>query len=279
MNALLDGLPCYVLTAPQASEARRSHARAQLAAARLAFSFVEGPGPDAPQVRARYSAWRNLLFCKRSMAPCEVAAYLGHQAVWRRVVEGGAAGALVFEDDFRFLDPGAAACQLAAAARAVGEWDVVKLFDFRPRRPYRVLRRGDLDLAIHERPNSGLVGYVISREACRRLLQRRHVFRPVDEELRHWYAFGLSVCSTQPMLVTDGSDALGGSLLDEARQGMRARKRLARSLWGNVLTAAMNVRSFVWVRCVARRADARALAAAPGGVRAPLSPERAVRAH
>lgn len=214
---------------------------------------VDGFAPDDPSIRESYSNWRNLLFSKRSLSGAEIATSLGHRRIWRMVLEQDSTSALVFEDDFQFEDVGRAMRAIATASKLMDQWDIVKLFDFKPRAPSAGFSVDGLDFAIHERPNSGLVGYLISRDGCRKLLAQEHVFVPVDEEVRLWFRHGLSVCSVVPNVVSDISDSLGGSLLEDSRLAIKSRRNALRSIWGNVLTLNAQVRSRAHLRRILSR--------------------------
>ncbi len=221
--------------------------------AALPHVVVKGFAPDDPVVGESYSTWRNLLFSKRSLSAAEIATSLGHRKIWRTVLEQGSNSALVLEDDFQFEDIGRAMRVIATASKLMDQWDIVKLFDFKPRAPSAGFSVDGFDFAIHERPSSGLVGYLISRDGCRKMLAQDCIFIPVDEEVRLWFRQGLRVCSVVPSVVSDISDNLGGSLLEDSRLSIKSRRNALRSIWGNLLTLNAQVRSRAHLRRVLSR--------------------------
>lgn len=250
---VLDQFPlCYVLTAPTGSEKRKQSAQVQLEQVGIAHSLVYGFGPESDSVAQSYSKLKNLVLSKRSLTPGEVAVYLGHRKIWDMIARSKQGCGLVFEDDFGFSDSVAVADRIRRATRHLDHFDLIKLFDFQPRAPLMTIQEGDFRIAVHTRPNSGMVGYLITAECCRKLLKRRYVFRPVDEELRYWFQLGIRIGSVEPNLVFDNGEGLDGSLLDEERERIRGRKNRLRSIYGNFLTAYVNIRSWLWSREVAR---------------------------
>ena len=241
---------CYLLSAPDSPPARLQNAAEQLASLGWGHTVVTGFGPTDPEIAAGYSRWRNLVYCKRSLSNREIAAYLGHRLIWQRIIDDGHAYALVLEDDFVCADRDRAALVMAAAPALMADWHMLKLFDFRARLPDATFAHGGLRLAVYARPNSGLVGYFISRECCEALLAGTTVFRPADEEIRYWFRTRIRICSVLPNVVTDNSDVLGGSLIEADREDIRSRRNVVRSIWGNVITAYIKLRSWLWVRHV-----------------------------
>ncbi|WP_457941339.1 glycosyltransferase family 25 protein [Mesorhizobium sp. 10J20-29] len=201
-------------------------------------------------VTTEYSSLRNALFMKRSLTPGEIAVYLGHRKIWQKIVENGDHYAIVFEDDFLLLDTLNFRQTISKLTNVCNNFDMVKFFDFNKRTPAHTMHCDGLNVAIYSRPNSGLVGYMLSRYCCQKLLSRRYIFRPVDEELRFWFEFGIRVASLEPNIVIDNGVSLRGSLLDADRERMRARKSLLRSIYANCLTAYVNLRSHYWAKRV-----------------------------
>lgn len=244
--------PCYVLTAPLGGDLRLRSAVAQLESLAIRHALVSGFSPESVAVDRSYSRIRNLLFMKRSLTRGEVAVYLGHRKIWQTIVERGDRYALVFEDDFRFVDPGTAATMIGRAARHLDRFDLIKLFDFRKREPLAAIADDGFEIAIHGRPNSGLVGYLVTADCCRKLLMRRHIFRPVDEELRYWFDFRIGIGSVEPNLVFDNGGELAGSLLDGEREKVRQKRKWLRSIYANFLAAYVGIRSWWWARRIVR---------------------------
>lgn len=244
----MSSINCFVLTAPGTAPRRLESVRRQCESLNIQFEIVTGYLPAESPVDQHYSKWRNFLFNKRILAKAEVAAYLGHRRIWQKIVDAGIDRALIMEDDFKFVLPETAIWKLNAANELTGVWDVVKLFDFKKQEPKgRFVHKG-VNFAIHERPNSGMVGYFVSRNFCKTMLASPHIFRPVDEELRHWFKHRIKVCSIVPNLVVDASAELGGSMIEGHRQTVKRRKNYLRSIWGNFITLYINLNCRIWCR-------------------------------
>lgn len=241
---------CFVLSAPQGSAQRRESSQSQLDGAGVDYTMVTGFGPEDKQISHRYSPAKNLLLMKRHLARGEIAVYLGHQKIWQMVLDRGISKALILEDDFRFVEGNAAVHVIATASQHLGQFDLIKLFDFRTRKPLTSMQEDGFELAIYRRPNSGLVGYLISADCCRKLLQRKQVFRPVDEELRYWFEKRIRIASIEPNPIADDGERLDGSILDRDREATRAKRSLLRSLYANLISGYVSIRCWLWSRQV-----------------------------
>lgn len=246
----MNAIRCFVLTGPASNPLRLESVRRQCEAVGLKYEIVTGFGASDPVIARRYSRWRNLIFNKRSLSQSEVAAYLGHKRIWEKIISEGLQTALVLEDDFQFAAPETAAHDLSIAFALAAKWDVVKLFDFKQLDPKVRFTFKGLNFAVHERPNSGMVGYFASARFCSQLLASPHVFRPVDEELRYWFKHRVTICSIVPSIITDASAELGGSVIDPDRQAVKRKRNYLRSVWGNFITLYINIRCRIWCSSV-----------------------------
>ena len=247
-NSPLRTVPVFVLTVEAPDQPRRRHAAAELERLGIEAQFVEGYGTADAHIDSLYSPLRNLLMSKRSLSRGEIAVYAGHRAVWQRLIESGAEVALVLEDDFKITDDEALKAVMRDSIPCTDQWDVVKLFDFRPKRI--VLRKifGSTNVVAYKYPASGAVAYLITRNAALKLLRRPRIYRPVDEDISHMWEFGIRVWSVCPNVAAEHSEALGGSKIDEGRSARTETRRMGRSLWGNVLQAVKLARSLAYRR-------------------------------
>jgi GR25 family glycosyltransferase involved in LPS biosynthesis len=234
--------PILVLTIDAPNGARRRHCAEEFARVGMKFDFVEGVRTDSPELPGLYSRWRNLVFAKRSMTGGEIAAYFGHRKAWRQFVDSGAPVGLIAEDDLAILDQAAFRTVMENATDTAG-WNVLKLFDFRPKPSVGSRDWHGLTLVQYKYPASGNVAYLLTRQAAQDLLARRRVFRPVDEDFSHPWEFGLRVCSLCPNIVAEISETIGGSHLEGGRSAAKRGKNRIRSLWGMVLQARKQLRA------------------------------------
>lgn len=251
-------LPCFVLTIDSPIGVRYRSAARQLAPLPFDVTFVRGVRLSAPTQSVRYSVWRNSLFMKRPMTAGEVAVYLGHRRIWGRILAAGHDLALVVEDDFLIHDEAALLTAVADADKLPIDWDIVKFFDFRPKAVIRRWRTPRTEFVAYKYPSSGCVAYLIRAAAAARLLDRRAIYRPIDEDWSHPWESGLRIISVAPNPVTEAATLLEGSLLESERQAARDHHRsIKRSLHGMMLALAKNTRASWWRRwCDGLPADA-----------------------
>lgn len=242
-------LPVLVLTCRIAPAARQASALGQLAtfADMVRAELVDGLIDGDPEVAGLHDRARERIWSKRALTPREVATYGTHRCGWQRLVESGADYGLLLEDDFVLIDPERLRHLIAALPEVIGpDVDVLKLFDFPDsHHKGRVLQR---EVAGHvmllpERQKAGTVGYILTARAARRLLARKRVFRAVDEDLRHYWEFGLRVWTLPQALVRDGSAGLGGSLPEAERNVERANRSRLRGLRWPLISLHRSVRS------------------------------------
>ncbi|MDH6234331.1 GR25 family glycosyltransferase involved in LPS biosynthesis [Mesorhizobium soli] len=244
-------LRAYVLTVDSVDGARRSSIARELSSAALPWQFVEGYARGEPAIRELYSPMKNLLLSKRPLADVEVAVYAGHRKIWQKIAEGDCELGLVIEDDARIVDIQAFVRALADLQGANEKWDVVKFFDFKPKRVVSRLRIGATQLVGHKFIASGAVAYLLSRDAARKLLSRKRVYRAVDEDFSHPWEFGLRIWSASPNPIDEASNLLGGSLLAEDRDTLFRKKNLLRSLYGELLQARKQLYAAAYHRSLA----------------------------
>jgi glycosyl transferase family 25 len=240
-------LPCYVLTLDSPLGVRYRSAARQLARLPLDVTFVPGVRFADPAMAPRYSSWRNRLFMKRPLTGGEVGVFMGHRRIWGRLLAAGHDLALVFEDDFLIHHDDALLTAIADSCSLPITWDIVKFFDFKPKVPVRYWRATATTFVAYKYPPSGCVAYLIRASAAARLLQRRTIYRPIDEDWSHPWESGLRIISVTPNPVTEAAENLGGSMLEADRQAAKKRHRsVVRSLHGGLLTLVKNTRAAWW---------------------------------
>ncbi len=225
----------YVLTIdPPDGPRRRSIAR-ELADMHFGWEFVEGYRKGDPILDTLYSPAKNLLLSKRSLSPGEIACYAGHRLIWQTIVERDDPYAIVFEDDAEITDR--AGFDRALRDVTASQFDIVKLWDIKPK-PVRARRQiCDTLLVVHKMIASGTGCYLISRDAAAKMLARKSVFRAVDEDFSHAWEFGVQIWSVWPNPV---ADIAAGSTIEAER--VSANRRRLRSLWGEALQVVKRLR-------------------------------------
>ena len=243
---------CYVLTLDSPGGKRYESAKQQLDRFSIEANFVQGIRFSAGETSPLYSPRLNLIHMKRQMTPGEISVYLGHRKIWQQAIDDGAERALVFEDDFCIQNDAQFQQAVADAITVSEHWDIVKFFDFRPKRAIQHWRVNKTDFVLHKYTGSGCVAYLINIDKAKVLLTQSSIFRPIDEDWSHPWEHNLRILSVTPNPVSEIAPVLGGSLLEREREKMKAGNRnFARSIYGNFLTIKKNARSLAWRRKVA----------------------------
>ena len=229
-----------ILTCKLSPPERMQHARNQ---AKMHFSpeqiiTIDGVIGSDPEVDKLFDARRASIWSKYSPGRSEIATYATHRLAWKALVDGECEHALILEDDFHIDDPGLVKAALDQAPALLGDGrHLIKLFDYPRDRSIGQGTRMHVDgisLVKWERTRAGLVGYLLSREGAKRLLQRQRVFRVVDEDIKFFWELKLDIWSIPGNPVCENAVNLGGSLL-ETERGRKRQRSLSRSIKGILL--------------------------------------------
>ena len=226
-----------IITIHEEGHPRRESSRKELGNIGIDGNFVCGLTPADREVSDLYWPLGNAIFSKRSLTPQEVAAYASHRRAWREFLASDRPFALILEDDFHAPEPERLRAAIADCVRNAERWDVVKFFEFSRKRVWRRRQLDATSLVAFKYQSAGAVGYLLSRDAATRLLARKRVFRPVDEDMSWSWEFDLRVWTTDVDLVRDVSHTLGGSQIEASRLHMKRRRNVVRSVWGNAIQA------------------------------------------
>jgi GR25 family glycosyltransferase involved in LPS biosynthesis len=235
-------VPIYVLTVDGDDGQRKMHCSTVFRGLDLSPIFVHGFLWDDLPSEKLYSPWKNIVFAKRSLSDPEIAVYLGHRKIWAQIAAGQSKVALVVEDDFAIIDENKFLHVLANASHS-GPWEILKLFDFAPKKIVASHEWHGMTLVDYKYPAAGCVAYLITRDAARRMLRRQRFYRPVDEDISWCWEFDLRVRSLSPNIVAEISHTLGGSLIEDRRSALRQRKNPFRSFVGMILAVIKQVRA------------------------------------
>lgn len=235
-----DKTAVLILTCKRSPPGRVEHASRQATThfSRDQVRIVEGYISSDTEVDRLFDQARARIWSKDCPSRSEIAAYATHRLAWKTLLDGPCEHALILEDDFHLEDPALikAAVDQAPALLANGR-HMIKLFDYPRDRSKGVgieMNIGSIPLVKWQRTRAGLVGYLLSREGARRLLQRQKVFRVVDEDIKFFWEIGLDIWSIPGNPVREIASNLGGSLLEAERSRKRART-LLRSIKGILL--------------------------------------------
>lgn len=167
----------------------------------LSFTFsdaVDGARLSVADTAEFYDPDKNIKLFKRPLSAPEIACYMSHYALWKRIAQSEYPCAVILEDDFDGDDT------LPTLLRELALLDLsnrlVKLHSEK-----HVSGTALADLAGgYQLIDPGSVpgyalGYVISREAAANLVEKALPFgRPVDMDLKHWWEFDISILVVQP---------------------------------------------------------------------------------
>ncbi len=242
MNAAESHPPIYVITVDQNGGFRRKNSQTQFDRVGMPFTFIEGITQKHKNSVQIYSRLRNLIWHKRNLSAGEIFVYSSHRKAWQTFLDSDEDVALIAEDDLEITDPEAFK-DIMQSAIAPDKWDILKLFDYRPKKAVNSEDWRGKTLVDYKYPASGCVAYLITRSAARKLLSRSKIYRPVDEDFSFCWEFGLCVRSVSPNIVDEISENLGGSTLEIDRRRVRKQKNLLRSLWGIGLQVGKQLRA------------------------------------
>ncbi|KUJ85143.1 hypothetical protein AVO45_18005 [Ruegeria marisrubri] len=207
---------------------RRLAAKSQFERYGLQFRFFDAYGDaaaDASLLHNHYDSQMNRKHFKRSLSTPEVYCYLGHRAIWEKLVASDEDAAVVLEDDFKFVAdprPVLAACE-ATNLRGVmikldGGWDIDGT---------QIGHLGEAALVQRKVLPPRTTGYVIGREAAKTLLHASERFyRPIDLDLKHYWEHGVPIFVLKPSLVAEREDCV--SLLSTDRRTQRSPSKVLR---------------------------------------------------
>lgn len=230
-------LGVFVISIVPEDHPRRRNISDQLDGLQFVGEIVQGLKAADPEAQGLYSPRMNLFAAKRSLTREEIAAYASHRKAWKAFLDSGFDHALILEDDFNVPFPAELLRAIDDCLANAGRWDVVKFFEFSRKRVWRRIRFASTQLVAHKFQSGGAVAYLLSRGAAERLLARRKVFRPVDEDMSWSWEFDLTIWTSEFNLVEEISDRLGGSHIATSRTAGKGDKNIARSIWGNFIQA------------------------------------------
>jgi GR25 family glycosyltransferase involved in LPS biosynthesis len=156
----------------------------------------------------------------------EIACFLSHRSVWRRIAEGSGDFALVLEDDVE-LDSPVFAAQLAWALSAATADDLVRF----PRKA-----RTDQGAALAKTDTASLIlpvppglqtcAALVGRRAAGRLLAQTENFdRPIDAFLQMNWVHGVRICALQPPCIVEVGRGDGKSLAQSGKKSAMEKLR------------------------------------------------------
>ena len=201
-------VPIFVINL-QRSPGRREQMQKALSKLDLPFEFfeaIDGLELSDSQIQEVYDHQSRLNERGRGISKTEVACYLSHTSIFKKMVEHSMPAAIVMEDDL-VIEPDLKPC-LSSLAKKMGEWEFVRLAGIRKvkmsqkfvalcnnkhefqkkRRLYRPLNTC-----------SGLQCYAISLLAAKKILNTGFpITRQIDIFIDEYWRSGIDILAVQP---------------------------------------------------------------------------------
>ncbi|MCP4183078.1 MAG: glycosyltransferase family 25 protein [Hyphomicrobiales bacterium] len=163
---------------------------------------VNGWDLDEQRISQVYDADTAKIRYKYPLVKPEIGCYLSHLEAWQKIVDSGADGGFVFEDDFIPLTPIAPIMEkLSSADQSTLQWDIVKLFSLRENPKYVTTTKLDEthNLIIPYQVPTCLLGYGITLKGAKHLIKTSvPFFRPVDEDHKFFWEKDLNIALVTP---------------------------------------------------------------------------------
>jgi glycosyl transferase family 25 len=232
--------PVYVINM-DANQTRLARVAEELGRAGVAWErlpAVNGRALSAEETARVYDAKANARRARHDLVAPEIGCYLSHvrAAEWLR--DGGFEAAVILEDDMRVTGDlaGVIAGLQADLAALPGAWDLVKLFSFKPVALTGVRQVGPgVSVGRPDRVPSTTLGYVLTRAGAEKILARvPPIFRPVDEDHKHFWEFGLKVAMIDPQPIAIGEQETPEGTVGESRRRMGKRDGALRRVWRTI---------------------------------------------
>ena len=152
----------------------------------------------------------------------EIGCFLSHRKAWREIVERDIVAGLIVEDDVA-VDIGGFTRIMELVSAVAGPADFVRFPQKLRGETGAEVGSGQEGCSLIEpaTPAFGMVMQLVGREAARKLLDATEVFdRPVDAVLQMRWLHGVRILSARPLVTTEISRDLGGTLAQSGRRGI-----------------------------------------------------------
>ena len=229
--------PVYVINM-DSNETRLARVGAELDGAGVAWTrlpAVNGRALSEGALARVYDVRANRRYARHDLVPPEIGCYLSHIKAAEWLLESGAEAAVVLEDDLRIT--GDFAANLSALQddlqKRPAAWDMVKLFSFKPVRLDQAQTIGQgFTLGRPDRVPSTTLGYVLTRAGAEKILAKvPPIFRPVDEDHKHFWEFDLRVSMIAPQTIAIGAQETSDGTVGDSRKKMAQKDPIWVRLW------------------------------------------------
>lgn len=151
----------------------------------------------------------------------EIGCFLSHRLSWQAIVDGGAAGGFVIEDDVE-VDMARLPAALDLVRQFASPGDIVRFPNkFRSTAGQVMAAKDGLEIVRENSPGLNMMMQWIGRDAARELLALTETFdRPVDVFVQMRWLHKLPVYALRPVLIREISGQLGGSTIQASNKSM-----------------------------------------------------------
>lgn len=228
---------CFVITLEHSQE-RRNVISKRLNELEIPFKFY--PGVDGRKIdllsHPGYSGWKRRMFFGRDLSNGEFGCVLAHKSIYEHILEKDIEIALVLEDDAILCDE--LPRVIAALTERSKDWDIVRFLGRKKNyRASRIIAQLPASHSYLARPHSmpgGAYGYVISRQAAKRLLSMMETnWLPIDTLHGVSWLNKLKTLSVVPSPVLPNDDV--PSCIDEQDSNLRWDKSVTLSGWRRLI--------------------------------------------
>ncbi len=223
--------PSYLINLTD-NTVRLENSKRQFDEQKITFSRIDainGWEMSDEQISQVYDAQAANKHYKYQMIKPEIGCYLSHIQAWQQIVDSGAPGGFVFEDDFISAAP--LKPVLEALTQSEDKWDMAKLFSIKEHP--KIMRWKSLtpfhDLVVPFQIPTCLLAYAIRSDAAKKLIETSiPFFRPVDEDLKYFWEKNISVSLVHPSPVKVGDQQTKTGTIGGARRTDTRKARIWR---------------------------------------------------
>jgi glycosyl transferase family 25 len=137
---------------------------------------------------------------KRPMTNAEIACYLSHIALWKKIRAAKSPAAFIFEDDAVLVSDAPEIMKMISSRPP--DWDMLKLFSDKPKTPAQTRDLSDgYVYGVPKKHPMSTIAYVITRQAAAAMAENSLPFSlPIDMALKQWWKHEACIKLVQPNL-------------------------------------------------------------------------------
>lgn len=172
------------------------------------------------------------------LSPGEVGCFLSHRRCWQRIVDSDWEYALIVEDDLALDPPQWAEALALIEAHADAESFIRLPAKRREVAAVQLAQQGDCKLFLPKVIGLQTVAQVVGRAAAKGLLAATTILdRPVDTFLQMHWIHGQRIQTILPNGVSEQTEALGGSTIQNRKSGSKISREFKRALYRSQISS------------------------------------------